>query len=205
MLNAQVGPAFGTFGTTPNFDAKAGYKFNEKISLIGEFGGLSHAAFEKAAFVAPPVSAPDVFTDSKIHVNGYHYNANLIVAPKSWDRITPYGTGGSKRPGKSRARARRGQESPVRAGVGGPKVTRGPQGWPAGDRAGAEVRHTHARGSHSNSSPIAIFASKSPPVLASHTGGGAPRGKRKVRPYRDLSSRRSSTPPSCSSRFDDGY
>jgi hypothetical protein len=35
MLNAQVGPAFGTFGTTPNFDAKAGYKFNEKISLVG--------------------------------------------------------------------------------------------------------------------------------------------------------------------------
>jgi opacity protein-like surface antigen len=94
MLNAQVGPAFGTFGTTPNFDAKAGYKFNEKISLIGEFGGLSHAAFEKAAFVASPVSAPDVFTDSKIHVNGYHYNANLIAAPKSWDRITPYATGG---------------------------------------------------------------------------------------------------------------
>ena len=94
MLNAQVGPAFGTFGTTPNFDAKAGYRFNENISLIGEFGGLSHAAFEKAASVAPAVSAPDVFTASKIHVNGYHYNANLMVAPKSWDRITPYVTGG---------------------------------------------------------------------------------------------------------------
>jgi hypothetical protein len=26
LLNAQVGPAFGTFGTTPNFDAKAGFR-----------------------------------------------------------------------------------------------------------------------------------------------------------------------------------
>jgi outer membrane protein with beta-barrel domain len=94
MLNAQVGPAFGTFGTTPNFDAKAGYRFNENISLIGEFGGLSHASFEKAASVAPAVSAPDVFTASKIHVNGYHYNGNLMVAPKNWYRVTPYVTGG---------------------------------------------------------------------------------------------------------------
>ena len=88
MLNAQVGPAFGTFGTTPNFDAKAGYTFAEKISLIGEFGGLSHAPFEKAASIAPAVSAPDVFSDSKIHVNGYHYNANLMVSPH-WGRVTP--------------------------------------------------------------------------------------------------------------------
>ncbi len=76
MLNAQVGPAFGTFGTTPNFDVKAGYTFVEKLSLIGEFGGLSHAEFKKAAFIAPAVNVPPVFADSKIHVNGYHYNAN---------------------------------------------------------------------------------------------------------------------------------
>ncbi|PYR20459.1 MAG: hypothetical protein DMF95_26005 [Acidobacteria bacterium] len=94
MLSAQVGPAFGTLGTTPNFDAKAGYRFNENLSLIGEFGGLSHAPFEKAASIAPAVNAPDVFTDSKIHVNGYHYNANLMVAPRNWDRVTPYVTGG---------------------------------------------------------------------------------------------------------------
>lgn len=93
-LNAQVGPAFGTFGTTPNFDARAGYRFNENLSLIGEFGGLSHAPFEKAASIAPAVNAPDGFTDSKIHVNGYHYNANLMVAPWNWDRVTPYVTGG---------------------------------------------------------------------------------------------------------------
>ena len=94
MLNAQVGPAFGTFGTTPNFDAKGGYRFNDNISFIGEFGGLSHAPFEKAASIAPAVSAPGVFTDSKIHVNGYHYNANLMVAPTHWTRVTPYMTGG---------------------------------------------------------------------------------------------------------------
>ena len=94
MLNAQVGPAFGTFGTTPNFDAKGGYRFNDNLSLIGEFGGLSHAPFEKAEAIAPAVSAPGAFTDSKIHVNGYHYNANLMVAPTNWNRVTPYMTGG---------------------------------------------------------------------------------------------------------------
>jgi opacity protein-like surface antigen len=94
MLNAQVGPAFGTFGTTPNFDLKAGYTFAEKISLLGEFGGLSHAPFEKAAIIAPAVNVPPTFSDSKMHVNGYHYNANLMVAPKTWNRVTPYVTGG---------------------------------------------------------------------------------------------------------------
>ena len=58
MLNAQVGPAFGTFGTTPNFDVKAGYTFVEKLSLIGEFGGLPHAEFKKAASIAPAVNVP---------------------------------------------------------------------------------------------------------------------------------------------------
>jgi hypothetical protein len=94
LLNAQIGPAFGTFGTTPNFDVKAGYTFVEKLSLIGEFGGLSHAEFKKAASVAPAVNVPLVFTDSKIHVNGYHYNANVMVTPRTWDRVTPYLTGG---------------------------------------------------------------------------------------------------------------
>jgi opacity protein-like surface antigen len=94
MLNAQVGPAFGTFGTTPNFDVKAGYTFVEKLSLIGEFGGLSHAEFKKAASIAPAVNVPAVFTDSKIHVNGYHYNANVMVTPRTWDQVTPYLTGG---------------------------------------------------------------------------------------------------------------
>jgi hypothetical protein len=94
MLNAQAGPAFGTLGTTPNFDARAGYRFNEQVSLVGEFGGFSHAPFEKAAPVAPAVTAPDSFTDSKIHANAYHYNANLMVTPRRWARITPYLTGG---------------------------------------------------------------------------------------------------------------
>ena len=47
MLNAQVGPSFGTFGTTPTFDATGGYKFNERLAVIGEFGGLWHAPLRK--------------------------------------------------------------------------------------------------------------------------------------------------------------
>ena len=93
-LNAHIGPAFGTLGATPNFDATAGYKFNEQLSLVGEFGGFTHAPFDKAAPVAPTVTAPDGFTDSTIHVNGYHYNANLMLAPTRWSRMTPYLTGG---------------------------------------------------------------------------------------------------------------
>jgi opacity protein-like surface antigen len=94
MFNAQLGPSFGTFGTTPSFDATGGYKLNDQVAVIGEFGGLSHAPFEKASAVAPSVSAPDAFTDSKIHVNGYHYNANLMLTPRNWGRVTPYLTGG---------------------------------------------------------------------------------------------------------------
>lgn len=94
LLNAQVGPAFGTFGTTPNFDVKAGYQLVEKLTLVGEFGGLPHAEFNKAASVAPAANVPLVFADSKIHVNGYHYNANAVVTPTTLDRLTPYLTGG---------------------------------------------------------------------------------------------------------------
>lgn len=93
-LNAQLGPAFGTFGTTPNFDVKAGYTFFETLNLFGEFGGLPHAAFSNAASIAPAANVPLVVADPKIHVNGYHYNANAMVTPMTWDRFAPYLTGG---------------------------------------------------------------------------------------------------------------
>jgi opacity protein-like surface antigen len=94
MLTAQVGPAFGTFGTTPNVDAKAGYRMSDTVTIAGEFGVLSHAPFEKAASIAPVVRGSGIFDASKTHVNGYHYNANLFVTPATWGRMTPYVTGG---------------------------------------------------------------------------------------------------------------
>lgn len=94
VLNAQIGPSFGSLGTTPNFDASAGYRFTDRLSLIGEFGVLSHAPFEEASSIAPPVSVPSEFRNPEFHVNGYHYNANLIVTPRNWGQITPYATVG---------------------------------------------------------------------------------------------------------------
>jgi opacity protein-like surface antigen len=94
MLNAQIGPSFGTFGTTPTFDASAGFTFTPKLAVVGELGGLSHAPFEKAAAIAPAVTVPGPLADSSTHVNGYHYNANLLVTPGVWGRVTPYATGG---------------------------------------------------------------------------------------------------------------
>ena len=93
-LEAHVGPAFGTLGTTPNIDAAAGYRVTDRVSVVGEFGSLSHAPFDKAAFLAPTITAPSLFTDSKVHVNGYHYNANLKMTPAAWKNVTPYITGG---------------------------------------------------------------------------------------------------------------
>ncbi|MGE0704232.1 MAG: outer membrane protein [Vicinamibacterales bacterium] len=91
-LNAHVGPAFGTFGTTPNFDVEAGYAFNNRIAFVGEVGALSHAPFDKAKSVAPAVPAPDSFRESKVHVNGYHYNGNLLFEPANRGPLTPYAT-----------------------------------------------------------------------------------------------------------------
>jgi opacity protein-like surface antigen len=95
VFNAQVGPSFGTFGTTPTFDAAAGYRLDNRFSVIGELGGLTHAPFDKAGAIAAPVNAPELFRDSEMHVNGYHYNANLMVTPRDWGRIRPYLTGGA--------------------------------------------------------------------------------------------------------------
>ena len=92
FANASVGPSFGTFGPTPVVDASAGYKLTDHVSVVGEFGALPHAPFEKAAAIAPSVS-PFVPT-SDVHVNGYHANANLFVQPSARGRFRPYVTAG---------------------------------------------------------------------------------------------------------------
>jgi hypothetical protein len=55
FLNAGVGPAFGTLGSVPAVDGTGGYRFNEHVSVVGEFGLLPHAPFDKAGIIAPAV------------------------------------------------------------------------------------------------------------------------------------------------------
>jgi hypothetical protein len=93
-VNAHVGPAFGTLGTTPTVDVTTGYAFNDRISFVGEFGALPHAPFDKAADLAPGVTPPPSAAESNVHVNGYHYNANLLIEPSHWGPVTPYATVG---------------------------------------------------------------------------------------------------------------
>jgi opacity protein-like surface antigen len=92
FLNAGIGPAFGTFGSTPAIDGSGGYRFSENVSVAGEFGLLRHAPFDKAGAIAPPVSP--LVPAADLRVNGYHANANVIVQPVSWGRIAPYATAG---------------------------------------------------------------------------------------------------------------
>ena len=77
FLNAGVGPAFGTFGSVPAVDGTGGYRFNEHVSVSGEFGVLPHAPFDKAGAIAPAVS-PLVPT-ADLRVDGYHANGNVTV------------------------------------------------------------------------------------------------------------------------------
>ena len=92
FLNAGVGPAFGTLGSVPAVDGTGGYRFNERISVAGEFGLLQHAPFDKAGAIAPTVS-PLVPT-ANLRVNGYHANGNVTVHTGIWRRVEPYATAG---------------------------------------------------------------------------------------------------------------
>ena len=92
FLNAGVGPAFGTLGSVPAVDGTGGYRFNEHVSVAGEFGVLPHAPFDKAGVIAPAVS-PLVPT-ADLRVNGSHANGNLTVQPGIWGRVEPYATVG---------------------------------------------------------------------------------------------------------------
>jgi len=93
-VNAHVGRAFGTLGTTPNIDLSAGYDFTDRIAFVGEVGVLPHAPFDKTGSLAAVIPAPLTGEASKRHVNGSHYNGNLVIAPMNWGPLTPYGTMG---------------------------------------------------------------------------------------------------------------
>jgi opacity protein-like surface antigen len=92
FLNAGVGPAFGTLGSVPAVDGTGGYRFNEHVSVAGEFGLLPHAPFDKAGIIAPTVSP--LVPAADLRVNGYHANGNITVHPGTWRRVEPYATVG---------------------------------------------------------------------------------------------------------------
>jgi hypothetical protein len=92
FLNAGVGPAFGTLGSVPAVDGTGGYRFNEHVSVAGEFGLLRHAPFDKAGMIAPAVSP--LVPAADLRVNGYHVNGNVTVQPRIWGRVEPYATVG---------------------------------------------------------------------------------------------------------------
>jgi opacity protein-like surface antigen len=93
FFKSGFGGSFGTLGSTPSLTVASGYQLSRPVALVGEFGVLSHAPFEKAAAVAGPVLASEPAIRSR-HVNGYHYNANLQLTPGAIGRLTPYLTGG---------------------------------------------------------------------------------------------------------------
>jgi hypothetical protein len=90
FLKANVGPAFGTLGSTPAADASTGYRFSRHLSLGAEFGMLPDAPFDKAGRLAP--SAAALIDPSNLHVDSYHVNANLFMQPTAWGRLQPYAT-----------------------------------------------------------------------------------------------------------------
>jgi opacity protein-like surface antigen len=92
FLNVGAGPAFGTLGSVPAVDGTGGYRFNQRVSVAGQFGLLPHAPFDKAGTIAPAVSP--LVPAADLRVNGYHANGNVIVQPGIWGRVEPYATVG---------------------------------------------------------------------------------------------------------------
>ena len=92
FMNAGVGPAFGTLGSVPAVDGTGGYRFNEHVSVAGEFGLLPHAPFDKAGMIAPSLSP--LVPAADLRVNGYHANGNVTIQPGLWGRVEPYATVG---------------------------------------------------------------------------------------------------------------
>ena len=90
FLNAGVGPAFGTLGSVPAVDGTGGYRFNEHVSVAGEFGLLPHVPFDKAGMIAPSLSP--LVPAADLRVNGYHANGNVTIQPGLWGRVEPYAT-----------------------------------------------------------------------------------------------------------------
>src|SRR5204863_1515444 len=71
FMNAGVGPAFGTLGSVPAVDGTGGYRFNEHVSVAGEFGLLPHAPFDKAGMIAPSLSPLGPISESGLRGDGY--------------------------------------------------------------------------------------------------------------------------------------
>jgi len=92
FLRADIGPSFGTFGSTPAFNASTGLKIWDRVGVAGEFGALPRASFERASDVAP--GAPALVPRDDLYVNSYHANANLQVQAGGWGPVRPYVTGG---------------------------------------------------------------------------------------------------------------
>ena len=92
FMNAGVGPAFGTLGSVPAVDGTGGYRFNEHVSVAGEFGLLPHAPFDKAGMIAPSLSP--LVPAADLRVNGYHANGNVTIQAGLWRRLEPYATVG---------------------------------------------------------------------------------------------------------------
>jgi opacity protein-like surface antigen len=93
FMNAGLGGAVGTLGSTPNLMATTGYRLGGPFAVVGEVGMLSHAPFEKAAPIGGDLQVSEPSIRSR-HVNGFHYNANLLMTPGQFGRLTPYITGG---------------------------------------------------------------------------------------------------------------
>jgi hypothetical protein len=91
-LNANFGPSFANIGTTFQATGSANVRLTERVDLSGEIGVLPHAPFDRAGELA--VALPGIVPATDHRVNGYHVNANLRVVPGTWDRVTPYLTGG---------------------------------------------------------------------------------------------------------------
>ena len=62
------------------------YTLNDRATLVGEFGVLPHAPFDKASTIAAPLAIPG--SDSP-RVNAYHWNGNLKVRPFEFGRLEP--------------------------------------------------------------------------------------------------------------------
>jgi opacity protein-like surface antigen len=92
FLSGGLGPAFGTLGSVPAVNGTGGYRFNEHISVAGEFGLLPHAPFDKAGVIAPAVSP--LVPAAHLRVNGYHANGNVNIQPGIRGHVEPYATVG---------------------------------------------------------------------------------------------------------------
>ena len=85
-LNAAIGPSFANLGPTFSTTAGVDYTLTDRATLVGEFGVLPRAPFDKASTIAARLAFPG--SDSP-RVNAYHWNGNLKVRPFEFGRLEP--------------------------------------------------------------------------------------------------------------------